>query len=251
MQLDRKKISNRICGRMAKAVRVYEMIPTGSRILAAISGGKDSLTMLYHLLLLKRSLPQEYSLHPVHVRADFPGCPKDDGMVELVAGWGSMLRIIDVPVMARLKPGKRMNCYWCATQRRMELLKYAEKEKLDTIALGHHMDDILETFFMNLLHKGELSTMLPAMQYEKYSQRLIRPLALVKEQDTIAFARASGIDSVACTCPYGQESKRNDVREIIEQLTGSNAHRKDAIFRAMANPIPEYLPIPPEGDSVP
>ena len=136
-----------------------------------------------------------------------------------------------------------MNCYWCSTQRRMELIRYAGENGYNKIALGHHMDDILETFFMNMIYKSELSTMLPKLKYDKYPYTVIRPLAYVKESEIIDFSRKIGILDAAGTCSYGTTSHRLDVRRIIDEMAAQEgSHIKDNIFEAMSHPIHRYMP---------
>ena len=149
---------------------------------------------------------------------------------------------IDVPVIARLKPGHSMNCYWCSTQRRTELIQYAMAEGFNKIALGHHLDDIVETLMMNMLYKGQISGMLPNLRYKKYPVSIIRPLALCEERQVIAFAMEKGFRSAACTCPYGRESKRREVRARIAELTGGSSQLKRNLFDSMSNVNDEYLP---------
>jgi tRNA 2-thiocytidine biosynthesis protein TtcA len=112
-----------------------------------------------------------------------------------------------------------MNCYWCSTQRRTELLKYAVENGFNKIALGHHLDDIIETFFMNMCAKAELLAMPIILKYRKYPVSLIRPLAYLEERQVIACADELGILKTACTCPWGQNSKRRDMRRRIADFT--------------------------------
>jgi tRNA 2-thiocytidine biosynthesis protein TtcA len=134
-----------------------------------------------------------------------------------------------------------MNCYWCSTQRRTELLKYAVTNGFNKIALGHHLDDIIETFFMNLCAKGELSAMPVTLKYRKYPVSLIRPLAYIEERQVIACADEQGILKAACTCPYGINSKRRDMRQRISALTGGSGAIKRQILAALASGERDFL----------
>jgi tRNA 2-thiocytidine biosynthesis protein TtcA len=126
-----------------------------------------------------------------------------------------------------------MNCYWCSTQRRTELLKYAVERGYNKIALGHHLDDMVETFFMNLCARGELSTMPVKLVYRKYPVTLIRPLAFLEERQIIACAEEQGILKGVCTCPYGVNSKRRDMREKIAAFTANSGAVKRRILGAL------------------
>jgi tRNA 2-thiocytidine biosynthesis protein TtcA len=128
-----------------------------------------------------------------------------------------------------------MNCYWCSTQRRTELLKYAVKGGFTKIALGHHLDDIIETFFMNLCARGEMSAMPVKLAYRKYPVTLIRPLAYIEERQIIACAEEQDILKAACTCPYGANSKRRDMRKKLAALTDNSGAVKRRILAACAS----------------
>ena len=134
-----------------------------------------------------------------------------------------------------------MNCYWCSTQRRTELLKYAVDNGFNKIALGHHLDDIIETFFMNLCSKGRLEAMPILLRYRKYPVSLIRPLAMIEEREIIACAAEQNILKAACTCPYGINSGRRDMRERIAAFTGNSGTVKRRILNALGAKERDYL----------
>jgi tRNA 2-thiocytidine biosynthesis protein TtcA len=228
--------------KIARGFRRFPMISAGDRVLVALSGGKDSLTMLYLLLRLQLSWNDKFSLRALHIRPDFDGCSADARMEEIIRSWGAEYEIIDVPIAARLKPGRSLNCYWCSTQRRMELLRYAEREGFGVIALGHHQDDILETLLMNMSYKGEISTMMPVMRYDRYPQRVIRPLCYVKEREILEFSEAMGFSAYATRCPHGQTSKRLEARKALEMLASRGEYVKDKLFESMSNVNLDYLP---------
>jgi tRNA 2-thiocytidine biosynthesis protein TtcA len=224
------------------ALRRYSMIEEGDRILIAVSGGKDSTSLAYDLAMKRRWWPERYELRAIHIATDFCNCCKKSSVFELLESWDIPSVSIDVPVIGRLKPGRSMNCYWCSTQRRTELIHYAMSEGFNKIALGHHLDDMVETLLMNMLHKAQISGMLPMLRYDKYPISIIRPLALCEERQVIAFAEAKGFRSAVCTCPYGRESKRREVRAKIAELTGGSSRLKRNLFDSMSNVNDEYLP---------
>ena len=160
----------------------------------------------------------------------------------LYAEWGVPYEVIDVPVVGRLKPGKEMNCYWCATQRRTELMHHALEQGYNKIALGHHLDDILTTLLMNMVNKGELSTMVPKLKYRKFPVTVIRPLALVPEESIRRFALASGWLSVTCSCAYGADGERKEFQRRLETVTGGSLDAKLRMFHSLSRIHPEYLP---------
>ena len=219
----------------AKAILERNLAAEGDRILIAASGGKDSTVMAWALASLRPALKRDYTLEALHISSDFCACCKKAALAARLAEWGVPFTDRFVPVIGRLKPGEKMNCYWCSTQRRTELLKYAVERGFNKIALGHHLDDIIETFFMNMTGKGELSTMPMFLAYRKYPVSLIRPLGYLEERQIIACAAELNILQAACTCPYGLHSKRRDIRERIAAFTGGSGAVKRRILRAIAD----------------
>jgi tRNA 2-thiocytidine biosynthesis protein TtcA len=222
-------------------IRRYSMIEEGDRILIAVSGGKDSTALAYDLAMKRRWWPAKFELMAIHIATDFCSCCKKSAMFDLLDSWDLPHVSLDVPVIGRLKPGKSMNCWWCSTQRRTELIRYAMAEGYNKIALGHHLDDIVETLLMNMLYKSQISGMLPVVKYDKYPLSVIRPLALCEERQIISFADEKGFRSAVCTCPYGLESKRREVRKRIALLTNGSSELKRNLFDSMSNVNQDYL----------
>ncbi len=240
---DARQIAAKLAKKLARAFRHFSMLNKNERLLVALSGGKDSLSMLYLLTRLQKSWDHPFYMKALHIRSDFSGCSADERMEKIIRSWGVDYEILDVPIKGRLKPGRNLNCYWCSTQRRMELLRYAEANDFGVIALGHHQDDILETLLMNMAYKGEISTMMPVMKYYKYPQRVIRPLCYIKEREIIDFARAFGFATYATRCPHGQTSKRLEARRALEVLSSRGEFVKDKMFESMSRVNLEYLPV--------
>lgn len=225
-----------------QAILRYTMIESGDTIALAISGGKDSLTLAYFFSRMANSgYHIDFNIKAVHIRTDFDNSVEKSGFREYLKNEGIPLTVVDVPVLERLKPGRKMNCYWCSSQRRMELMKFADGQGCNKIALGHHMDDILETFFMNMSYKGEMATMLPVMKFDHYEQTIIRPLAMVKEKEIIRFAEEQGIRQVSCTCGFDTQSKRREMRSVIEYMADKDEAIRDNLFKAMNNPVARYM----------
>ena len=224
-----------------KGIREYRMIEPGDRILVAVSGGKDSAALARVLASWKSHSRERFDLHCLHIATDFGSNGGQFPLRELFRTWDLPCSEILVKVVGRLKEGERMNCWWCSTQRRTELIKFATRGGWNKIALGHHLDEIVETFFMNMLNKGEISTMPPVMKYRKYPVTVIRPLCLVEERQLIDLAEELGISGVTCTCDYDSLSERKAVRKRIETFTEGSSRAKRNIFKAMKNVKDEYL----------
>lgn len=237
-----RTIEQAVDGLIVKALKTWDMIRPGERILIGASGGKDSAVMARDLALKKRQGRLDAELVGLHVRNDFSPHALSDRLAAEYESWGVPLVIIDVAVEGRLKPGRSMNCYWCSTQRRTELIRYAMAQGFSAVALGHHLDDVLETLFMNMLRKSELSTMPPVVEYHKYPLRVIRPLYLVEEKQIIELATKLGFVSSTCTCGYNDHSERDRVRDRVEALTGGSSDAKRNIVESLRHINAEYLP---------
>jgi len=224
-----------------KAIRDYRMIEPGARILVAVSGGKDSAALARVIASWQRHSRERFDYRCVHVATDFGASGGVFPLRELFSSWDIPCDELLVRVVGRLKEGERMNCWWCATQRRTELIKYAARGGWNKIALGHHLDEILETLFMNMLDKGEFSTMPPVMRYRKYPVTVIRPLALTEERQLISLSEELGIAGMTCVCSYDSLSVRKTARKRIEILTGGSSRLKRNIYRSMSNVRGEYL----------
>jgi tRNA 2-thiocytidine biosynthesis protein TtcA len=218
---------------VTKAILKHHLIEDGDRILIAVSGGKDSTVLAWALSAVRPAIKQCYELAALHISSDFCACCKKATLSNRLSEWGIPFTDLFVPIIGRLKPGRTMNCYWCSTQRRTELLKFAVEHRYNKIALGHHLDDIIETFFMNMTAQGKLSGMPVYLAYRKYPVSLIRPLCYLEEQQIIACAAEKGILKAACTCPYGCNSKRRDIRARIADFTSHSSAVKRLIFQAI------------------
>jgi tRNA 2-thiocytidine biosynthesis protein TtcA len=225
----------------AKAVLERNLIAEGDRVLIAASGGKDSTVLAWALSAIRPAVKRNYELAAVHISSDFCACCKKAALSGRLAEWGIPFTDLFVPIIGRLKAGEKMNCYWCSTQRRTELLKYAVENRFSKIALGHHLDDIIETFFMNMTAKGELQTMPMLLAYRKYPVSLIRPLGYIEERQIIDCAAEKNILRAACTCPYGINSKRRDMRNRIAGFIGNSGAVKRRILKALASGAKDLL----------
>ena len=204
-----------------KAVFERNLICEGDKVLIATSGGKDSTVLAWALASIRPALKINYELSALHISSDFCSCCQKPALSKRLAEWGIPFTDLFVPVIGRLKEGRKMNCYWCSTQRRTELLKYAVENGFNKIALGHHLDDIIETFFMNICDKAQILAMPIVLKYRKYPVSLIRPLAYLEERQVIACAEEQAILKMACTCPFGRNSKRRDMRGRIAEFVST------------------------------
>ena len=234
------KKTPKISSLIDKAIFDYNLIESGDKILIGASGGKDSTVLIEYFASRTKRPDCNFEYKAVHIHSDFAS-PFPDDIMNLLKKWDASFESIDVNILERVKENQKMSCYWCSTQRRSELLNYALEHGYNKIALGHHMDDILETFLMNMLEKGNLSTMIPKMQYEKWPVSIIRPLAYVSENRIIEYAKDKGFYGYTCTCNFQDNSTRKEARKRLELLTGGDEKTKERMFRALKNVQTEYL----------
>ena len=237
---DAKTIVEKLC---AKIIYERKLINHGDRILIAASGGKDSTVLAWALSRLRHVLDMEYELSAIHISNDFDGTGSEIKSVlsELFSGWNIPFTDMDIPVIGRLKAGRKMNCYWCSTQRRGELLKYAVENNYNKIALGHHLDDIIETFFMNMTNTGKLKAMPVLLSYKKYPVSLIRPLGYLEEKQIIECASDLGFLGSTCTCPYGINSGRREIRKKIAEFCDNRSDIKRRILASLSSGSEDLL----------
>ena len=224
-----------------KAIQERGLIKEGDRILIAVSGGKDSSVLSWALSGIKKAIKVHYELEGLHISSDFCYCCQKSELLRRLEEWDIKFTDLKVPIIGRLKEGRKMNCYWCSTQRRTELIRYAMSNGFNKIALGHHLDDIIETFFMNMMNKGTLTAMPIFLAYRKYPLSIIRPLAYLEEREIIACAKELNILQNACTCPYGINSGRRDIRERIAIFTKNNSAVKRRILASLSNGSEDLL----------
>lgn len=233
-------------GLVTKAIRTWNIFSPGDNVLLGLSGGKDSTVLAYILASMVNHGRLPITLHALYIHNDFSQQRLSASLKTLVQSWGIEVTELDVPVQARLQEGRTLNCYWCSMQRRTELIRFAEKHGCNTIALGHHLDDVLETALMNMLEKGELATMLPVMHYNKYPLKIARPLYLVEENQIILFAQELGLyregGMAVCTCSFNVDGRRDTTGKLLEMLTGGSSKKKRLLLQSLMNIKYEYLP---------
>ena len=225
-----------------KAVYDYKMIEPGDKILIGASGGKDSTALVEYFANRAKRKDADFSFTAIHIETDFEACTMSPRLREQMREWNVETLNYFVDVENRVKEGFKMSCYWCSQQRRNELVHFAVKNGYNKIALGHHLDDILETLLMNMLNKAELATMPPVFHYQKYPLTIIRPLCYADVEMIKEHAKNAGYIATTCTCSYQDNSGRKDARSRLEALTQGSRDAKEKMFNALRNINREYLP---------
>lgn len=227
---------------VGRALVQYRMMDDGDRVLVGVSGGKDSMALLWSLAERQRRVPIAYELLPVYVDPGFEG-----GFAEQLRTQcrhiGLELRVeyTDYGQVAHSPANRENPCFLCARLRRKRLFEVAHELGCRKVALGHNKDDIIETFFMNICYAGEVSTMVPAQSFFKGLFTVIRPLAFVEEDLIRRFVRQKGLTIFQNPCPSANRTKRQEIKELLRQLYRSNPKVKGNVFRAMHHVKLDYL----------
>ncbi len=236
------KLPPAINRKIGQAMLAWQMLADGDRVMVAVSGGVDSLFTAALLAWWRRKAPVDYGLINVHIDLGY-----QEGAAEAVAnacqGLGLALRIERTaygPAALAAEGGKNV-CFHCARKRRNHLFELARALGCNKIAFGHHKDDLIETFFLNLVYSGNLSTMVPRQSLFSGRLELIRPLALLAKKEIVAAAEQNNIRPVKDPCPHADDSRRAAVREMIKGLEAAAPGCKRSIFAALANPREGYL----------
>ncbi len=242
-----RKLRKRILRQTREAIERYAMARKGDRWLVCLSGGKDSYTLLavLHELQWRGLLPVE--LLACNLDQGQPGFPATV-LPEFLTRMGIPHRIEyqdTYSVVTEKTPEGGTTCALCSRLRRGVLYRIAREEGCAAVVLGHHRDDILETFFLNLFHGGRLATMPPKLLNDEGDLMVLRPLALVAEADCAAFVRALDYPLIPCDLCGSQEGlQRMQVKAMLDEWERRSPGRRQVMFRALMNARPSHLPDP-------
>jgi tRNA 2-thiocytidine biosynthesis protein TtcA len=241
---DFNKLQKRLRRLTGAAIADFGMIEAGDKVMVCLSGGKDSYTLLDILLSLKLNAPIDFEIIAVNLDQKQPGFPADvlPGYLSERAIPFHIIEQDTYSIVKRVVPEGKTTCGLCSRLRRGLLYRYAEENGITKIALGHHRDDIIETFFLNLFYGGTLKAMPPKLLSDNKAHVVIRPLAYCRERDIDRYAQIRNFPLIPCNLCGSQENlQRQAMKEMLRGWERQHPGRVETIFTALQNVAPSQL----------
>lgn len=239
---EEEKVIRRIEKRLNKGVVQYGLIEEGDKILIGLSGGKDSLALVELLGKRSRIFKPRFSVVAVHVMmTNIPYQSDLEYLKQHAAAYDIPLIVYETSFDPSTDT-RKSPCFLCSWNRRKALFTVAKEQGCNKIALGHHMDDILETLLMNMTFQGAFSSMPPKLVMRKFDMTIIRPMCLVHESDLSELAELRSYRRQKKNCPYEAQSSRSSMKGVLRQLEAMNPEARYSLWGSMTNIQTELLP---------
>jgi tRNA 2-thiocytidine biosynthesis protein TtcA len=223
---------------VGKAMHKYNMVEQGDRIAVGVSGGKDSLTVLNALVRIKKIANIDFEIIPIHIHPEVDKATYQK-TIDYCKKLGLELQVIETELGDMLFGEKKMKnpCFLCGRIRRGILYRVMKEQNINKLALGHHKDDIIETFLMNIFYQGNRNVMKPAYISEEYGVKVIRPLAFVEEKEIIRYVNRLELPILASECPYetSENSRRLRVKNLIKELSAENKDIRSVLLNSISD----------------
>ena len=243
-KLRQDKLHKRLRREMGQAIADYNMIESGDTVMVCLSGGKDSYTLLDILLNLQRNAPVDFEVLAVNLDQKQPGFP-EHVLPEYLTQLGVRFHILEqdtYSVVKRVVPEDKTTCGLCSRLRRGALYRFASENGVSKIALGHHRDDILETFFLNLFYGGQLKAMPAKLRSDDGRHVVIRPLAYSREKDIAEYAAMREFPIIPCNlCGSQPNLQRDAMKQMLQSWDRQHPGRLETLFRSLQNVRPSHL----------
>ncbi|MGB0467154.1 MAG: tRNA 2-thiocytidine(32) synthetase TtcA [Pontibacterium sp.] len=238
------KLQKRLRRDVGRAIEDFNMIEDGDKIMVCLSGGKDSYAMLDILRNLQKSAPVSFELVAVNLDQKQPGFPEHI-LPEYLESIGVEFHIVERDTYSIVKeviPEGKTTCSLCSRLRRGTLYGFAEKIGANKIALGHHRDDILETFFLNMFYGGKLKSMPPKLVSDDGKNMVIRPLAYAREKDIAEYGDLKEFPIIPCNLCGSQDNlQRQVIKEMLNGWDKTHPGRIETMFRSLQHVVPSHL----------
>jgi tRNA 2-thiocytidine biosynthesis protein TtcA len=229
--------------KVGRGINRHRMIEPGEKVLISVSGGKDSLALCLALQERKKWVPMDYQLYGLFIDwREYPaGAENRRRLAEFMDRLGISFRIVEASIYP-VTYDKPFNCYICSRNRKRILFQEAQRLGLGKVAVGHHLDDIIETTLMNLFFKGEIATMLPVQDFFEGRIKIIRPMCEVEERDVLRLQKVYPLPVFDIHCPRKPNDQRAFFKDLIRQVKHVNRHVKENLYNAPWRINRDYLP---------
>ncbi|WP_207062010.1 tRNA 2-thiocytidine(32) synthetase TtcA [Motiliproteus sp. SC1-56] len=238
------KLQKRLRREVGRAIEDFSLIEPGDKVMVCLSGGKDSYAMLDILMNLQASAPVPFELVAVNLDQKQPGFP-EHVLPEYLSKVGVPFHIVErdtYSVVKEVIPEGKTTCGLCSRMRRGTLYRFAQEIGATKIALGHHRDDILETFFLNMFYGGKLKAMPPKLRSDDGQNVVIRPLAYCREKDIARYAELREFPIIPCNLCGSQENlQRQVIKEMLQSWDKQFPGRIEVMFRSLRHVVPSHL----------
>jgi tRNA 2-thiocytidine biosynthesis protein TtcA len=241
---ENNKLHKRLCRLVGQAIGDFNMIEDGDKVMVCLSGGKDSYALLDILLTLRERAPIHFDIVAVNLDQKQPNFPADI-LPAYLTRLGVPFHIENqdtYSIVKRLIPEGKTTCSLCSRLRRGILYRVADELGCNKIALGHHRDDILETFFLNMFFGGKLKGMPAKLQSDDGKHIVIRPMAYVKEEDSTRYAEVKQFPIIPCDLCGSQENlQRKQIKKMLREWEKTHPGRVESIFSSLTTVVPSHL----------
>ncbi len=227
------RLKSRLRKRFHQATSMYGLLSDGDHILVGLSGGKDSLLLLELLAEQSRIHRPQFKVEALHVRMENVSYESDTSYLERFAQQQGVSLHVATTAFDSTIPTKKPVCFLCSWHRRKVLFNMAQELGCNKIALGHHLDDLLQTTLMNLFYQGQFSTMPASLKMRKMPLSIIRPLCLTDESDIKAYAELAGYEKQPKSCPFETASHRDDIKQLFRQVEQLSPDARHSMLNAL------------------
>lgn len=228
--------------KIGKAMHDFAMFSEGDRVLIGVSGGVDSLTLACVLAMWQKKAPIHFDLTAIYIDHGF--FRRLPGAVDPGAAIGRQMQAVslDFEILEEWSIDEAdRTCFLCARNRRSQLFDLARERGYNTIALGHHKDDLIETFMLNALYSGNISTMVPRQNLFGGTLSIVRPMAYLEKHEVYSIAAGLKLQAVKNLCPLSSDTRREKVRSLLHTLYQDEPAVKNSLFAALSNVRKDYL----------
>lgn len=234
-------IVKKLESKVKRAIYDYKLIEKDDGILVGISGGKDSYALLDLLVNLNRALPDKFRIVACHVEAKDMSYQADVAFMKSYCNENGVELHFKEIVVDYDSQKRQPACFICSWKRRKELFKLAREKQCSKLALGHHLDDAVETLLLNMIHHSSISSIPPSLKMFDGDISIIRPLITVTSKELEKYTETLGFPDEISLCPHHNETHRESVRNLIQQSTKLNKAARENIFRSMGNIFADYI----------